>query len=90
MERARKQGKRIGRPPVTERDGFAERFTQVVERIGTGGLSRRQAARELHIGFATLKRLLDEDRTNGVVAKTRPMLLPSAGGRYTPETRLLT
>ena len=39
MERARKLGKRIGRPRVTERDGFAERFTEVVERIGSGSLS---------------------------------------------------
>ena len=59
MERARKLGKRIGRPPVTEREGFTERFRAVVERIGPGGLSHRQAARQLDIGFATLKRLLD-------------------------------
>jgi len=31
----------------------------VVRRIGEGGISRRQAARELNIGYATLKRLLD-------------------------------
>ena len=37
MERARKMGKRIERPSVTERDGFAERFGAVVERIGPGG-----------------------------------------------------
>ena len=59
MERARQLGKRIGRPPVTERDGFPQRFAAVVERIGSGGLSLRRAAKELEIGFATLKRLLD-------------------------------
>ena len=59
MERARQQGKRIGRPRVSERPEFEQRFTKVVERIGPGGLSRRQAARELGIGYATLKRLLD-------------------------------
>ena len=59
MERARKQGKRIGRPRVSERPEFEQQFTAVVERIGLEGLSRRQAARELGIGFATLKRLLD-------------------------------
>ena len=59
MERAREQGKRIGRPRVSDRPEFEQRFTAVVERIGIGGLSRRQAARELGIGFATLKRLLD-------------------------------
>ena len=59
MERARQQGKRIGRPPVNERPEFAPRFAQVVERLDAGGLSRRKAARELDIGYATLKRLLD-------------------------------
>jgi hypothetical protein len=59
MERARQQGKRIGRPRVSERPEFSERFAAVARRIGPGGLSRRQAARELAIGYATLKRLLD-------------------------------
>jgi hypothetical protein len=87
MERARKLGKRIGRPPVTERDGFAERFIEVVERIGPGGLSHRQAARELDIGFATLKRLLEAFEPPTVATKPpRPTLLPSVNGRYTPET----
>jgi hypothetical protein len=59
MMRARQQGKRIGRPSVIERDGFSQRFVAVVERLEQGGISRRQAARELAIGYATLKRLLD-------------------------------
>ena len=59
MERARQQGKRIGRPRVSERPEFEQQYTKVVERIGSGGLSRRQAARELGIGYATLKRLFD-------------------------------
>ncbi len=59
MKRVRQQGKRIGRPSVIEREGFHQRFTAVVERIGREGISRRQAAQELGIGYATLKRLLD-------------------------------
>ncbi len=59
MERARQQGKRIGRPPVIELEGFPQRFAAVVERIGPEGISRRQAAQELGIGYTTLKRLLD-------------------------------
>ena len=59
MERARQQGKRIGRPRVSERPEFEQLFAAVVERIGSGGISRRQAARKLGIGYATLKRLLD-------------------------------
>jgi hypothetical protein len=60
-------------------------FSGVVERIGPEGLSLRQAARELDIGFATLKRLLDTGRPPGVVTKTRRVLLPSLAGKYTPQ-----
>ena len=59
MERARQQGKRIGRPRISEQPEFEQRFAEVVDRLGPGRLSRRQAARELGIGYATLKRLLD-------------------------------
>jgi DNA invertase Pin-like site-specific DNA recombinase len=59
MARARQLGKRIGRPKVRERPEFEQQFTAVVERLGLGGLSRRQAAKQLGIGYATLKRLLD-------------------------------
>lgn len=59
MERARQQGKRIGRPRVTERSEFLQRFGEIAGRIGPGGLSRRRAAKELGIGYATLKRILD-------------------------------
>ena len=89
MERARKLGKRIGRPPVTERDGFAERFIQVVERIGNGDLSHRKAARELDIGFATLMRLLEADSSPASKRRT-PLhtLLPSAAGQYMPQNEV--
>ena len=59
MDRARRQGHRIGRPMVTDRRGFSQSFGAVLERLRAGSLSRRQAARELNVGYATLKRLLD-------------------------------
>jgi transposase len=59
MEQARQQGKRIGRPSVTERDGFPQQLRAVVNLLNQGQISRRQAARKLSIGYATLKRLLD-------------------------------
>jgi DNA invertase Pin-like site-specific DNA recombinase len=59
MDRARRQGKRIGRPRVTDRRGFATRSKTILERVREGELSRRKAALELGIGYATLKRLLD-------------------------------
>ena len=62
MERARQNGKRIGRPRVSDEPGFDGRFDQVIKRINAGALSRRKASEELQIGFATLKRLLDARR----------------------------
>ena len=60
MERARKEGRHIGRPRVSDRLGFKKRFGAVLERVRRGELSHRQAALELEIGNATLKGLLDE------------------------------
>jgi transposase len=59
MKRARQQGKRIGRPRVNERPEFPQRFAAVTDRIAFGTLSKNKAAKELGIGYATLKRLLD-------------------------------
>jgi len=59
MERARQRGKRIGRPRVTERPEFLNKYQDVMQRINAGVLSRRQAAKQLSIGYATLKRLID-------------------------------
>jgi len=59
MERARKQGIKLGRPRVTDRPGFEKRFGAVLARLQSGEISRREASRELKIGFATLKRLID-------------------------------
>jgi putative DNA-invertase from lambdoid prophage Rac len=69
MERARKQGRRIGRPRVTDRKGFDKRFGAVLERLSKGQVSRRRAAIELGIGYATLKRLLDSQRRDNGPAK---------------------
>jgi hypothetical protein len=60
MERARQQGKRIGRPRVTDRPEFAERFTATMELVGKSEITLTQAARHLGIGYATLKRLTDD------------------------------
>ena len=65
MDRARRQGKRIGRPSVMDRRGFKKRFGAVLERLSEGDISRRNAAKELGIGYATLKRLLDVNGVGG-------------------------
>jgi DNA invertase Pin-like site-specific DNA recombinase len=72
MDRARIQGKKIGRPKVTDRRGFKSRFGAILERLNTGEISRRQAAKVLKIGYATLKRLLDAQ------TETLPQPSPSA------------
>ena len=58
------QRRRSGRPRVTERRGFQARFGAILERLRHGEISRRRAARELGIGYATLKRLLEADNTD--------------------------
>ena len=63
MDRARKQGRPIGRPKVWDRRGFKQRFGAVLERLRAGTMSRRQAAKELNIGYATLLRLLKRPRS---------------------------
>ncbi len=59
IERARQQGKRIGRPRVTDRPEFIDRCRVALRQISSGALSRRKAATQLDIGYATLKRLID-------------------------------
>ena len=59
MERARLQGKRIGRPRVTERPEFVDHYHTALTQIRAGTLSHRKAAKQLDIGYATLKRLME-------------------------------
>jgi hypothetical protein len=88
MERARQQGKRIGRPRVRERPDFDQQFIEVVGRIGLGGITRSQAARELGIGYATLKRLLDAQGMSAASTEFVDGLKPTVtggGGGSSPE-----
>ncbi len=59
MDRARRQGVHIGRPPVTARAGFAERWAAVRADLEAGRISRSEAARRLDCRYATLLRLLN-------------------------------
>ena len=62
MERAARQGVRVGRPPALERRGFRRQWVAIAARIRAGDLSRRAAARELGVGVATVHRLLKEEQ----------------------------
>ena len=44
-----------------DRRGFKNCFGAILERLKAGEISRRKAAKELNIGYATLKRLLDAE-----------------------------
>jgi DNA invertase Pin-like site-specific DNA recombinase len=54
------KGRKTGRPRVTDRPGFLRRYKTILEQLNAGEISRRGAARELDIGYATFKRMLDK------------------------------
>jgi len=60
LERARQAGKRVTILKVEEREGFAERFAPVLEKLEQKSITRKQAAKELGISGPTLKRVLDD------------------------------
>ncbi len=65
LARAKSQGKRLGRPQVTSRAGFSDRYITILERLRIGDISsKRQAARELGVGYPTFKRLLDGEHVS--------------------------
>ena len=62
LERARRQGRRIGRPPVLSRPGFSDKWAIVRAELVSGAISRGEAARRLRCGYATVLRLLEADQ----------------------------
>jgi putative DNA-invertase from lambdoid prophage Rac len=58
MDRARRQGRHIGRPGGTQAEGFADGWRELAPRIHAGEVSRRQAARDLHVSRTTIDRML--------------------------------
>jgi hypothetical protein len=54
------RGRKTGRPMVIDRPGFLGHYKTVLEQLNAGEISRRGAARELDIGYATFKRMLDK------------------------------
>lgn len=66
MDRAKRQGKHVGRPPVTARPGFSDNWAKIREDVTSGRISRTQAAKRLKIGYATLMRLLDTAKSTSM------------------------
>lgn len=58
MDRAKREGVRIGRPPVTDSAKVGDRWPEVRRRIEAGDLSKRAAAKILGISERTVRRLL--------------------------------
>jgi DNA invertase Pin-like site-specific DNA recombinase len=58
MERARRQGQRLGRPGGTRRDGFLGQWAVLRPRVLAGEVSKKQAARTLGVSKSTILRLL--------------------------------
>jgi DNA invertase Pin-like site-specific DNA recombinase len=62
MDRARRQGRRLGRPGGTHREGFNERWRELAPHILAGEISRRRSARLLGVSRATVDRLLAAEK----------------------------
>lgn len=58
MARAKREGKRLGRPGGTHADGFEGRWQALRVRLARGEISQRQAARLLGVGRATIARMM--------------------------------
>jgi len=82
MERARREGRPIGRPPVTERLGFAARWAAVCTELGAGAITRPEAARRLKIGYASLLRLIGRESIHR--SASRPALQNRGRDRRRP------
>ena len=58
MERARREGRHVGRPRVTDRARVMREWPRIRERIEAGELSRGEAAKVLGVGKSTVGRML--------------------------------
>lgn len=63
MDRAKREGKQLGRPSVTAKAGFRVRFERLRPMIEAGTISRNQARKELGISYSTLLGLLEKGGT---------------------------
>lgn len=70
MERARQRGRRIGRPPVPDTSCARPDFIIAAERVRSGQLPAGRAAKELGMGYHTLKRLLAKTGTEGSLTES--------------------
>ena len=72
MDRARRQGRTLGRPRAEERPEVRRRWPEVRAGLEAGTLSLRVAARRLGVGTATVRRMLAEGRAEKGAADGPP------------------
>lgn len=85
MQRARRQGKRIGRPPVMERPELQRLWPSIEIGLRSGEISLREAANILHIGKSTVYRLLGEARKESAEIDDTGRHQPRHDVNCTPE-----
>jgi DNA invertase Pin-like site-specific DNA recombinase len=73
MDRARRQGRRLGRPGGTSQEGFGERWRELVPEIRAGAVSRRRASRALGVSRTTIDRLLATERVVSQALSLSPL-----------------
>ena len=61
MERARRQGKVIGRPKIANDPRNAQKLAQAIAAVQSGQLSYRKAAKAAGVGLTTLQRAMKEN-----------------------------
>ena len=61
MDRARRQGKRIGRPRVSDEKGFEDRFARILPAVASGEISICQAAEEIGISRRSFRRYMNSE-----------------------------
>lgn len=72
MARAKKQGRRLGRPGGTHEDGFRDRWTSLRPQVIAGEISKKQAARTLGVSKSTVLRLLRADHAGQDMQVSNP------------------
>lgn len=65
MDRAKREGRRIGRPPAASKPGMTRRLEEIRRQLQTGTTTKKKAAQTLGIGRATLDRLLGGVQNGG-------------------------
>ena len=61
MDRAKREGKALGRPRITENPGRARQLTQAILAVQSGTLSYRKAAHQYGFSVSVLQRAMQEE-----------------------------